>query len=92
MFEEASIKFQQRESGVIRTERLAAGCLAERGVYMPVKKELEELETLGSLDSLIEIESLRDMRCPEASFSGAVTVLYTCVAEFAEFQCVIPHT
>lgn len=60
------------------TERLV-GCLAERGVHPPpAKNELEELDTLPSLDSLIEIESLRDMRWPEASFSGAVIVLYTC--------------
>ena len=48
---------------------------------MPVKNELEELETLGSLDSLIAIESLRDIRWPDASFSGAVTVLYICTAQ-----------
>ena len=53
------------------------GCRAERGVRRPVKNEPEELDTLVSRDNLIDRESLRDMRWPEASFSGAVMVLYT---------------
>jgi hypothetical protein len=60
-----------------RTERLA-GCQDERGVRVLVRKEPEELDLLESRDSLIEMDSLKDMRWPKASFSGAVIVLYTC--------------